>query len=214
MKKLASLIMLLSLLVFLVACGRQLPENPTSVPDTSNSEEVEATEVESTGAEADDNSDTANADEDAVDEEAEDTDAGDESESDESDTNDEPSDTDENDTEDVEPGDEDETTESTLIGDPENGAILFTNIPANAPCSSCHFVDSDQMLVGPGLQGVAEIAGDRVPGEDAITYLRESIVDPNAYTVEGFPAQVMPPNYGANLSEEQINDLIAYLLSL
>lgn len=96
------------------------------------------------------------------------------------------------------------------IGDPANGQTLFVN---NA-CSGCHNVASEDTLVGPGLLNVKYRAGQRVEGMSAVDYIHTSIVDPNAYVVEGFPAGVMVQTYGSTLSEDQINDIIAYLLTL
>jgi hypothetical protein len=45
-------------------------------------------------------------------------------------------------------------------------------------------------------------------------YLYQSITDPDAYVVEGFPAGQMVPNLAEILTEEQIADLIAFLLTL
>jgi hypothetical protein len=39
-------------------------------------------------------------------------------------------------------------------------------------------------------------------------------VDPNAHVVEGFPENVMPQNFEELLSQEQMEDLVAFLLSL
>jgi hypothetical protein len=44
--------------------------------------------------------------------------------------------------------------------------------------------------------------------------LRESIVDPNAFTQNGFTEGVMYQNYGTELSEEQIQEFVSYLLTL
>ena len=44
------------------------------------------------------------------------------------------------------------------------------------------------------------------------SYVRESIVYPNAKIVKGYPAVM--PTYRGQLSEEQILDLIAYIRSL
>jgi hypothetical protein len=43
-------------------------------------------------------------------------------------------------------------------------------------------------------------------------YLRESIVDPAAYIVEGYP-DGMPKAYKILLSEEDIDNLVAFLLT-
>jgi cytochrome c len=110
------------------------------------------------------------------------------------------------------------TEEAAAVGDAEAGQALFVaggdlSLGALA-CSTCHNVDNPNTLIGPSLQGVAERAGTRVAGEDAVTYLHQSIVDPNAYVVEGFAPGLMPQVYGDAFTEDQINDLVAYLLTL
>ncbi|MCI0712371.1 MAG: c-type cytochrome [Chloroflexi bacterium] len=103
-----------------------------------------------------------------------------------------------------------ETPAPTATPDPANGQQLFTN---NA-CVGCHRVDSEDTLVGPGMLNIKERAGTRVEGQTAVEYLHNSIVHPDDYVVEGFTAGLMPQTYGDTLSEQQINDLIAYLLTL
>jgi hypothetical protein len=44
--------------------------------------------------------------------------------------------------------------------------------------------------------------------------IRESILDPNATLVDGFPADTMPNVWGDELSGEQVDQLVAYLLTL
>jgi cytochrome c2 len=89
------------------------------------------------------------------------------------------------------------------------GKALF-----NGTCASCHATTDDDVIIGPSLAGVAERAGSRVPGEDADTYLRQSIVDPRAYTVEGFPDNMMPVNFAQVFSPEDIDAILAYLHTL
>ncbi len=81
-------------------------------------------------------------------------------------------------------------------------------------CSRCHGTASDTVIVGPSLAGVASRAGSRVPGQDAETYLRDSILIPTAYTVEGFPEGIMPPTLSDQLSAEDLEAVVAYLLTL
>jgi hypothetical protein len=69
-------------------------------------------------------------------------------------------------------------------------------------------------MVGPSLKGVASRAGARKPGFTPIDYLRESIMKPNAFVVPGFAAGVMVQNYGTTLTPAQIDDIVAYLLTL
>jgi hypothetical protein len=53
-----------------------------------------------------------------------------------------------------------------------------------------------------------------VSGVSAEDYLRQSILEPDAYLVKGYPASVMPKVWGEQLSEEQVNGLVEYLLTL
>ena len=79
-----------------------------------------------------------------------------------------------------------------------NGESKFSSLG----CSSCHSTGTDK-VVGPGLAGVGS------KGDD---YIRESIIDPGAVTVEGF-ADIMPKTF-ASLKESDIADLVAYLKTL
>lgn len=78
-------------------------------------------------------------------------------------------------------------------------------------CAGCH---SDQdTAVAPTLHNIygkdIELSdGSTVTVDDA--YLHESIVDPGAKVVEGY-SDIMPKNYGADLSADQIQALIAYI---
>ena len=45
-------------------------------------------------------------------------------------------------------------------------------------------------------------------------YLRQSIVEPNAHITEGYTEGVMYQNFGEELTNSQINDLVAFLMTL
>lgn len=106
------------------------------------------------------------------------------------------------------------------IGDPENGRQLFENgnevIKMN--CAGCHSLDGTIIETAsgsvkvPSLQGISEHAGERIPGISAVDYLRESILQPEAYIVEGYKDQ-MERGYKYGFSEKEVNDLIAFLLT-
>lgn len=106
--------------------------------------------------------------------------------------------------------------DARLRADPLAGQKLFDGdtLGTNTGCRVCHSLEPDVKLVGPSLAGLAGRADGRVAGLSAEQYLRQSIVDPNAYVVEGFPANQMPPNFGETLADQQINDLVAFLLTL
>jgi hypothetical protein len=45
-------------------------------------------------------------------------------------------------------------------------------------------------------------------------YSRQSILEPNAHVVEGFVPGTMPQDWGDGLTAEQIDQLVAYLMTL
>ncbi len=81
-------------------------------------------------------------------------------------------------------------------------------------CATCHAVEGDRTIVGPSLEGIANRAGSRVDDLDAAEYLHESIVAPNAYIVEGFATGTMPQNFAVDLTSEEVDQLVTYLLTL
>lgn len=88
-------------------------------------------------------------------------------------------------------------------------------------CVTCHSLDADRVVVGPSHAGVATRASAVVRSEayhgSASTpaeYLRESILEPDAYVVAGFDASLMYQSYGEVLSEDQIANLVAFLQTL
>lgn len=91
-------------------------------------------------------------------------------------------------------------------GDPANGEALF----ASLGCAACHAVDSDAVVVGPSLMGIAEEAREE-EGMTPEEFFREALVDPGVDVAEGF-TNIMPPF--DTLSESDLNDLIAYLMTL
>lgn len=106
--------------------------------------------------------------------------------------------------------------DARIGADPEAGRRLFyeTNVSANAGCRICHSLEPGVTLVGPSLAGVATRAETAVPDLDAEGYLRQSLLAPDAHVVDGFPAGQMLPDLGKHLSSEQLDDLVAFLLTL
>jgi cytochrome c oxidase subunit II len=91
--------------------------------------------------------------------------------------------------------------ETVAEGDPAAGEELF----ASAGCGGCHTYGpaGTNAEVGPNLDEVLE-------GDDA-AMIRSSIVNPNAEITEGFQPNVMPADYGEQLDDQQIADLVAFL---
>lgn len=105
-------------------------------------------------------------------------------------------------------------------GDPARGARLFSGELAftspQAPiCATCHGIDpAEGILLGPNLAGIGTVAATRVPDQSAEQYLRTALLDPDAYLVDGFQEGIMYRAYARDLTPQEINDLIAYLLTL
>jgi cytochrome c553 len=106
--------------------------------------------------------------------------------------------------------------------DPARGAEIFQATVQGErgeqpPCSRCHAVEKDKPSpsgLGTNFYAIGGRAGSTVPGQDAETYLRVSIVDPDAHLAGGFQDGLMYRGYGKALSEQQIADLVAYMLTL
>ena len=63
------------------------------------------------------------------------------------------------------------------------------------------------------LAGGGQPCGEPSGGIDAPHYLEQSILHPDAYVVEGF-ASLMPKDLGKKLTTPELNDLVAFLLTL
>lgn len=96
------------------------------------------------------------------------------------------------------------------------GETLFSQpiIGTQPGCITCHSLTPDEVVVGPSLAGVGSRAESRVEGKNAEEYLRQSILEPNAYLVDGFEPNVMVQVWEDELSAEQVDQLIAFLLTL
>lgn len=89
------------------------------------------------------------------------------------------------------------------------GEQLFTNLG----CAGCHRMDGAG--VGPSLENVFGYEQPLADGSTVLAdenYLRSSILNPGSQIVQGY-ANVMPA-YEGQLSEDQINQLVAYIKSL
>ncbi len=114
------------------------------------------------------------------------------------------------------------TVDPLEIGDPERGreiwdtgGAVFGTGGGQRGCSVCHSLDGSEgtgSSRAPSFQGISERAGDRVPGLSAVEYLRQSIVDPSAYVVEGFE-DYMDKGLRILFSDDDIDDLVAFLLT-
>lgn len=100
------------------------------------------------------------------------------------------------------------------VGDPRRGEELFRQgIGAAPPCITCHALARGGFSIGPPMEGVAARAATRIAGLSAETYLRQSILDPQAFTAPGF-RPIMYPDYALHLTDQDVADLVAFLLAL
>jgi cytochrome c oxidase subunit 2 len=83
-------------------------------------------------------------------------------------------------------------------------------------CTGCHSIDGTE-AIGPTWQGLygheVELAdGSTVTADDA--YIMESIRNPSAKVVNGFPDGVMPVFSPGQLSDDDIAAIVAYIQTL
>jgi mono/diheme cytochrome c family protein len=80
-------------------------------------------------------------------------------------------------------------------------------------CGACHTIDGISIgNVGPVLNSMGETGVTRVDNSSAEEYLRQSILDPSAFLVEGYD-DLMVKTYGDTLSNPQIDDLVTFLMA-
>ena len=78
-------------------------------------------------------------------------------------------------------------------------------------CTACHR-EGAVNKIAPSYDGIAGHAATRRPPLTAAAYIYESIINLMAYVVTGYnPA--MPQNFSQQLSDRQLSDIIAYLLT-
>lgn len=97
----------------------------------------------------------------------------------------------------------------TLSAEQITGKQVFSR-----DCGSCHSVDENTVIVGPAMGGIATRAGTRVAGQDARTYMYNSILNPGDFVVEGFNDGLMPQTLAKQMTGEEMDAVIAYLLTL
>ena len=79
-------------------------------------------------------------------------------------------------------------------------------------CGSCHTLTAAAThgKVAPDLDKLASYA--QQAHKPLAAFVRESIVNPNAYVQPGFPANVMPQNFSSTISKDELNALVQFLV--
>ena len=90
-------------------------------------------------------------------------------------------------------------------------AIDGRNVFLTKGCTRCHSLAgvSTTGQIGPNLTGLADRAGDRVEGLEAGDYIRQSVLAPEAFVVDGF-SPLMPT---LPLDTEELDALVEFLLA-
>jgi mono/diheme cytochrome c family protein len=93
------------------------------------------------------------------------------------------------------------------------GATSGRQIFIAAGCGSCHVLSKAGTggAVGPSLDDLPQAAGEREPGRSPEEYVEQSLLDPDAYVVQGYQPGVMP-SFEGRLDERQVRALVEYLL--
>lgn len=94
--------------------------------------------------------------------------------------------------------------------------VFHTMNESGFACVTCHYT-SERRLLGPGLANIEERAFEYNPDDDIVVYIRNSIIAPTDFITPAdpaFPENLMPRNYADLLSNEEIDALVVYILSL
>lgn len=94
----------------------------------------------------------------------------------------------------------------------DRGREIFTS--RSVGCDTCHSTIKGRDGVGPSLYGIGDVGDTRVEGLTSSQYLRQSILLPDQYIVDGWPAGQMLPIYRERLTEEDLEALLVYLDTL
>jgi cytochrome c oxidase subunit II len=94
------------------------------------------------------------------------------------------------------------------ISGPGAGLAVFNN----NGCGGCHTFKpaNSKGTVGPDLDDLS--ASAKKAGQPLEEFVRDSIVDPNAYVAPGYPPNVMPKTFGS-LPKSQLDALVQYLVT-
>lgn len=109
---------------------------------------------------------------------------------------------------------------SVATADPERGRLLYTGETKLAntdvpTCIGCHAINAGEPAsIGPNLSNIGNRAATTVPGQAAEEYLRTAIIEPDAFLAGGYQEGIHYRGYKQALSEQQVSDLVAYMLTL
>jgi cytochrome c oxidase subunit 2 len=93
----------------------------------------------------------------------------------------------------------------------QEGRALFVQYG----CGACHLLSDagGAGQLGPPLDSAGDVAAVRKSGMDAAHYIEESILDPDAFIVTGYPSGLMPGDYAVRMTSDEVQAMVDYLLS-
>ena len=99
-----------------------------------------------------------------------------------------------------------------IVGSPTSGELLYD---AEFGCTDCHRNGSSAPdTVGTFARVTDErLAEARFAGYTVEQYLVESIVRSGDYVVDGYSSGLMPANFGARMTDQQLADIVSFLLT-
>lgn len=92
----------------------------------------------------------------------------------------------------------------------EAGRALFIQYG----CNTCHQLNDAGSLAmgsGPSLNGLGNRAANYAGYNSAEDYIMTSIINPNAFIVDGYAAGLMPQNFADQMTPDELDLLVAYL---
>lgn len=100
------------------------------------------------------------------------------------------------------------TSAAAPTGNAAQGKAVFLS----NGCGSCHTFKAAGAsgTIGPDLD-TAPAADAKKANMTLAAFVRQSIVDPNAFVASGYAKGVMPTTFGTSLSKTQLDDLVAFV---
>jgi mono/diheme cytochrome c family protein len=95
-------------------------------------------------------------------------------------------------------------------GDPNNGQTIYNGAYA---CAGCHGNEVVAPLTETQWAAATTGADGRPYSDEPERYFVESIVNPGAYAVPGYPVGAMPGNFGERITHQEMADILAYIRS-
>ena len=103
-------------------------------------------------------------------------------------------------------------TEMEIVGSPATGELLYD---AEFGCTDCHRNGAS----APDTVGTAtRVRNERLTmpqfaGYTVEQYLVESITRPGDYVVDGYSSGLMPANFGARMTDQQLADIVSFIMT-